>query len=349
MIDNRPLGRTATHVPNICLGTMTWGSEQNTREDGFAQMDRALAAGVTFFDTAELYAVPPRPETCHSTETIIGDWLATRKCRDKIYLASKIVGLAPHIGWVRDGRSRPDRINIRQALDGSLNRLRTDWIDLYQVHWPGRVTNTFGQRGYQHKPGSPHEVPILETLEALGEEVKAGRIRHIGLSNETPWGVMEFVRLAEQFSLPRVVTVQNAYNLLNRSFESTLAEIAAREDIGLLAYAPLAAGTLSGKYLDGQMPPGTRRAVDYRASRYETVNGDAATRAYLEVAARHGLEPTQMALAFVNSRPFVTSTIIGATRMDQLERNLAAFELRLSDEVLADLEAVQARYPDPCP
>lgn len=344
----RPLGRTGLQVSAIGLGTMTWG-RQNTEAEGHAQMDYALDQGVTFWDTAEMYAVPPTADTYGRTETIIGDWFATRGGRDKVILASKIIGDAGGgFAWVRGGTAKLDRANILAAAEASLRRLRTDYIDLYQLHWPDRATARFGARGLIHKP-EKDGTPIEETLAALDELVKAGKVRHIGLSNETPWGAMEFLRIAEEKGLPRIASVQNAYNLLNRTYEDGLAEVSMREDVGLLAYAPLAAGTLTGKYLDGAVPPGTRRAIDSRKSRYATTNAEVATRAYLEVAKAHGLSPTRMSIAFTLAQPFVASSLIGATNMEDLKSNMASIDVTLSEEVLKDLDAVHDRYPNPCP
>jgi aryl-alcohol dehydrogenase-like predicted oxidoreductase len=343
----RRLGRTDLTVTSICLGTMTWGS-QNSEAEAHAQMDYAVDQGVNFFDTAEMYAVPPRAETYGLTERYIGSWLESRGLRDRIVLATKVVGPGSHLHYVRDGNPRLDRRNIVQAVEDSLRRLRTDYIDLYQLHWPDRKTNTFGRLGYVHDADAPM-TPPLETLEVMDELIRQGKIRHFGLSNETPWGLMTFVHLAETHGLPRPVSIQNPYNLLNRSFEIGLAECAIREDCGLLAYAPLAAGTLTGKYLDGRIPPGTRRAIDPRPSRYGNSRGEAATRAYLDIARRHGLDPAQMAIAFVMRQPFVTSTILGATSLDQLRTDMAARDVQLDEAVLAELEAVHAENPNPCP
>ncbi|WP_207484801.1 NADP(H)-dependent aldo-keto reductase [Arenibaculum pallidiluteum] len=344
----RRLGRTDLAVTEICLGTMTWG-RQNTEAEGHAQMDYALERGVTFWDTAEMYAIPPTAETFGRTEEIIGSWLASRGGRDRIVLASKAVGRSPGgFGWVRDGQPRLDRANLVRAVEDSLRRLRTDYIDLYQLHWPDRSTNRFGARGFA-LGDDEGATPIAETLEALAGLVRAGKIRHVGLSNESAWGVMTYLRAAELHGYSRIVSIQNAYSLLNRTFEGDLAEVAIREQVGLLAYSPLAAGTLTGKYLDGRMPEGTRRAIDHRKSRYARVNADAATRRYLEIARRHGLDPAQMAIAFVLSQPFVTAAIIGATTMDHLKTNIAAGELRLSAEVLAEIEEAHEAIPDPCP
>ncbi|HET8728059.1 MAG TPA: NADP(H)-dependent aldo-keto reductase [Alphaproteobacteria bacterium] len=343
----RRLGRTALEVSPICLGTMTWG-RQNTEAEAHEQMDYALDQGINFFDTAEMYAVPPTAETYGKTEQYIGTWFKARGSRDRVILASKIMGPGRATDHVRDGDLRLDRKNIVRAVEDSLTRLRTDYIDLYQLHWPDRDTNTFGRLDYVHNP-EERATPPLETLEALGELVKQGKIRHVGLSNETPWGLMTFLKLAELYDLPRAVSIQNPYSLLNRSFEVGLAECAIREECGLLAYSPLAAGTLTGKYLDGQVPPGTRRAIDHRPSRYAKPRGDVATRAYLDIAKRHGLDPAQMAIAFVMARPFVTSAIIGATSMDQLRTDIGARDVVLGDAVLAELEAVHADNPNPCP
>lgn len=343
----RPLGNTGIDVSLICLGSMTWG-EQNTPEEAFAQLDYAVDQGVNFIDTAELYAIPPRAETYGSTESIIGDWLTSRGRREDLVIASKIAG--PGAGWVdhiRDGRTRFDRANIVSALDASLQRLRTDYIDLYQLHWPERSTNFFGQLGYQGD-AEPF-TPITETLLALEEQVAAGKIRHIGLSNETPWGVMRFLATAHERGLPRVVSVQNPYSLLNRTFEIGLAEVALREHTGLLAYSPLGFGVLSGKYLDNARPTGARMVRWPHYDRYSNPQALAATEAYVALAREHGLDPAQMALAYVNSRPFLTSTIIGATDMPQLQANIASAALHLSSEVLEGIETIHRRWPNPAP
>ncbi len=346
-MEKRPLGRTGTAVTSICLGTMTWG-RQNTEAEGHAQMDYALERGVTFWDTAEMYAVPPTAETYGRTEEIIGSWFARTGRREEVILASKVLGPGPRFPWVRDGAPRLDRRNIVAAVDGSLKRLRTDRIDLYQFHWPNRTVNSFGKLGWQPDPAEDF-LDIEETLEVMADLVRAGKIRWVGLSNDTPWGLMRAVALADAKGLPRVVSVQNPYSLLNRTFEVGLAECAMREDVGLLAYSPLAGGTLTGKYLDGQLPPGSRRAIDSRKSRYDLPAGDAATRRYVDLARRHGLDPAQMAIAWCHAQPFVTSVIIGATSMDQLKTAIDAATLRLSPEVLAEIEAIQTEIPNPCP
>jgi len=345
------LARTELNVSAVCLGTMTWG-EQNALEDAHQQMDYALERGINFFDTAEMYAVPPRPETYGRTEEIIGEWFRRRGTRDRVVLATKVAGGSDSLYWVRSGRTRLDRDNIKTALEESLRRLQTDCIDLYQLHWPDRATNRFGQLGYARAPEAlePGERDRMrETLSTLNDAVEAGKIRYIGLSNETAWGTMTFLQLAEQEGWPRPIAIQNPYSLLNRTFEIDLSEIAVREDCGLLAYSPLAGGTLTGKYLDGRRPPGSRRTIDERGSRYETERGEAATREYVAITQRHGLDPAQMALAFVNRQPFLSANIIGATTLEQLQTNIDAAELTLSDEVMAEIEAVHQRNPNPCP
>ncbi len=343
----KSLGNTDIKVSEICLGTMTWG-EQNTQDEAFEQMDYALDAGINFFDTAELYPVPPSAETYTATETIIGNWLANRKNRDKVILASKIAGLADWVPHIRGDNACLDKKNITQAVEGSLKRLQTDYIDLYQLHWPDRETNYFGELGYKHT-GNNNGTPIEETLDALDNLVSQGKIRHIGLSNETPWGAMKFLHLAESLGLTKIVSIQNPYNLLNRTFEIGLSEIAMREKCGLLAYSPLAFGVLSGKYLNNQKPANARITLFERFSRYTNTQGQLATQAYVDIANKHQLDPSQMALAYVNTREFVTSNIIGATTMDQLKNNIESINIVLSEEILAEIEAVHIQYPNPCP
>lgn len=339
------LGKTGIEVSRICLGTMTWG-EQNTREDGFAQMDMALERGINFFDTAEMYSIPPRRETYGATETIIGQWFKDRGCRDKVVLASKIIG--PGFDWVRDGSPKHNRAHIEAALDASLKRLQTDYIDLYQLHWPERKTNFFGKLDYVHDEDDTFTA-LEETLAVLDEQVKAGKIRAIGLSNETPWGVMKYLALSERLGLARVASIQNPYSLLNRSFEVGLAEVAIREQCGLLAYSPLGFGVLSGKYLGGAAPKGARVTLFPHYARYTQPRGIAATEAYVAIARKHGLDPAQMALAYVNSRPFTTANIIGATSLEQLTSNIESIDLTLSAEVLEEIEAVHNDNPNPAP
>lgn len=346
-MEYRQLGRTELKVSAICLGTMTYG-EQNSEAEAHAQLDCALARGINFIDTAEMYPVPPTAETYGRTEQYIGSWLKTRGRRDDVIIASKAAGPARDLDYLRGGNARLDRSNIEAALDGSLRRLKTDYIDLYQLHWPDRRTNTFGKLGYQHDPNDD-PVPIEETLEVLGDLVRAGKVRHVGLSNETPWGAMRFLQLATAHGLPRPVSIQNPYSLLNRSFEIGLAEIAHREDLGLLAYSPLGFGVLSGKYLGGAQPRGARLTLFERFQRYRGRRGQAAAAAYVQLARRHALDPAQMALAYVASRPFVTSVIIGATTLEQLENNIAAIDLRLPPPILAAIDEIHHDNPNPCP
>ncbi len=340
----RKLGRTGLDVSVICLGTMTWG-RQNTEADGHEQMDYALSQGVNFWDTAEMYAVPPNADTYGKTETIIGTWFAKNPAkRQEVILASKIAG--PGLGWVRGGNYKIDRKNIEEAVEGSLKRLQTDYIDLYQLHWPNRGSYHFSQQwGFTPKfDREAVEANFLEVLEALNEHIKAGKIRHIGLSDETAWGTMKYLELAEKHGLPRMQSIQNEYSLLCRLFEPDFHEIAMAEDCGLLAWSPLATGMISGKYLDGARPAGTRWTLLDKPPR-DTKKGQDAVRAYMAVADKHGLDVTQMALAFVNSRPFVTANIIGATNMEQLKSNIASIDLELSPDALSDIETVRRDCP----
>lgn len=342
------LGHSDIDVSVICLGTMTWG-EQNTPAQAFEQMDYAVSQGVNFFDTAELYAIPPGAETYGRTETIIGDWFKQRGNRDQIVLASKIAGPGEDwIPYIREGRTRYKRQHIVAALDASLQRLQTDYLDLYQLHWPERQSNFFGKLGFEASADEDF-TPLLETLEALNEQVQAGKIRYIGLSNETPWGVMQFLSLAEQYALPRVVSVQNPYSLLNRSYEVGMAEVSWREKTGLLAYSPLGFGVLSGKYLDGARPEGARLSLFPDYSRYSNAAAVTATQSYVDLARQHQLDPAQMALAYVNSRSFLTSTIIGATTMAQLKSNIESIYLTLYPEVLQGIESIHQAHPNPSP
>lgn len=343
----RPLGRTGIQVSALCLGTMTFG-EQNTEAEAQDQLDRALAAGINLIDTAEIYPVPPMAQTQGRTESYIGNWLAARGCRHRLVLATKVAGPGDWIDWLRGGGHRLDRRNIEAALEASLRRLRTDYLDLYQLHWPDRETNFFGKLGFS--PAQDEQcVPLLETLDALGDLVKAGKVRALGVSNETPWGLMRYLSLADQHALPRMASIQNPYNLLNRSFEIGLAEVAIREDCGLLAYSPLGFGVLCGKYLGGRRPAGARLTLFDRFNRYSNSESDRATARYVDLARRHGLDPAQMALAWVASRPFTTSCIIGATTLAQLDSNIEGAGLDLPEEVRAGIEVIHREQPNPAP
>lgn len=345
-MEYRQLGRSELKVSALCLGSMTWG-EQNSEVEGLAQIERAKAAGINFLDTAEMYPVPPRAETYGATERIIGNYFKSRGDRADWILASKVAGPGNGISHIRDGQLKHNRHHIAAALDESLKRLQTDWIDLYQLHWPERSTNFFGQLGYRHQ--EQEFTALQETLEALADQVKAGKIRHIGLSNETAWGTMKLLQLADDLGLPRAVSIQNPYNLLNRSFEVGLAEVAMREQCGLLAYSPLAFGMLSGKYENGARPANGRITLFSRFTRYTNPQAQAACSRYVALAREHGLDPAQMALAFVTRQPFVTSNIIGATSLEQLESNLGSLSLELGDELLEAIEAVHRAQPNPAP
>ena len=344
------LGQTEILVPEICLGTMTFG-EQNTQSQAFEQLDYAKAHGLTFWDTAEMYPVPPKPETQGATERIIGEYLKARGGRDQLFIASKIAGPSQGGSHIRDGKTRFNKSDIQSALDGNLKRLHTDYIDLYQLHWPQRPTNFFGKLGYGNVEANTQAeiTPLEETLSALHDEIKAGRIRSIGLSNETPWGTMKFLQLAEKLGLEKFVSVQNPYNLLNRSYEIGMSEIAQYEGIGLLAYSPLAFGYLTGKFRHGARPADARVTLFSRFSRYSNPQSEWATEQYAQLAEQHGLTLTQLALAFIKQQFFVTSTIIGATNLDQLKENIAAFEVELSAEVLQGIEQIHTQQPNPAP
>ncbi|MCR0997259.1 NADP(H)-dependent aldo-keto reductase [Serratia rubidaea] len=338
---------SSLEVSVLGLGTMTFG-EQNSEADAHAQLDYALAAGINLIDTAEMYPVPPRPETQGLTERYIGSWIKARGNREKIVLASKVAGPTRN----NDSAIRPqqalDRKNIRAALDDSLKRLNTDYLDLYQLHWPQRNANYFGKLNYQYSDEMA-TVTLLETLEALNEQVRAGKIRYIGVSNETPYGVMRYLHLAEKHELPRMVSIQNPYSLLNRSFEIGLAEISQFEGVELLAYSSLAFGTLSGKYLNGAQPAGARNTLFSRFTRYSSPQAQRAIAEYVALAKKHGLDPSQMALAFVRQQPFVASTLLGATTLEQLKTNIDSFNLTLNEEVLQQLEDIHSRFTIPAP
>ncbi len=347
-MEYRQLGRSDVVVSALCLGTMTWGT-QNSEAEGHEQMDYAFERGINFLDAAEMYPVPPGPETYGRTETIIGSWLKTRGNRDKVVVATKVAGPDERLTYIRDGKPRLDRANIEAALEASLKRLQTDYIDLYQLHWPERPANRFGRLGYA--PGAADEdgTPLEETLAALDAVVQSGRVRLVGVSNETAWGVERLLQLAESGRGPRIVSIQNPYSFLNRSFEVGLAEVAIREDCGLLAYAPLGAGTLTGKYLGGAKPADARLTLHPQNRRYQGPRAEAAIAAYRDLAAKQGLDPAQMALAYVTSRPFTTATIIGATKMTQLETNVASAEMTLAPEVLDAIEEIHKDHTFPCP
>ena len=349
-VEYRPLGRTDLKVSAICLGSMTWG-EQNTEAEGHAQLDYALDRGVNFIDTAEIYSIPPRPETQGSTERIIGSWIASRRNRDKVVIATKVAGRGD-MNWLRaDGAStKLDAKNIACAVEGSLRRLQTDYIDLYQLHWPDRSLPLFGAGGTVYRrPSRRDETPIEETLAALDALVRAGKVRHVGLSNETCWGVARFLRAAEFGHGPRIVSIQNAYHFLNRTFEIGLAEFAERDQVGLLAYSPLAQGYLTGKYQRGARPPGARTTLFGRGQRYEKPGVEAAIDAYLALAREAGVDPAQLALAFVTSRPFVTSNIIGATTMAQLKTDLDSCELVITPEIERRIDEIHQLHSNPAP
>ncbi len=341
------LPHTDIEVSKICLGTMTWG-RQNNEIEGHQQMDYALEQGVNFFDTAEMYPIPHKPELYAETERIIGKWFKKTGNRDKIVLASKIVGKSDFIKHIRTTGFKKE--GLISAVEGSLQRLQTDYIDLYQLHWPERQTNFFGQRGYEHKINDFWEDNIHQVLETLRDLVSEGKIKHIGLSNETPWGTMRFLEESKVHrSLPRMVTIQNSYSLINRTFEVGLAEISMREDIALLAYSPLGFGVLSGKYLGGLKPANARITLFPNYNRYSSATAEQATQKYFNLAREHGLSLPQMALAYVNSRPFVKSNIIGATNIDQLKENIKSVEIELSSEVLKGIEAIHKEIPNPAP
>jgi aryl-alcohol dehydrogenase-like predicted oxidoreductase len=341
------LGDSDLKVSEICLGTMTYG-HQNSIEEAHQQLDYAIGQGINFLDTAEMYPVPPRGETQGKTEAYIGEWLKNQQ-RDKLIVATKIAGPGRPFTWLRDGNNKVDHKNIQQAVNDSLQRLQTDYIDLYQIHWPDRYVPTFGQTVYN--PEFEREtIPIAEQLSAFAEVIKAGKIRYLGLSNETPWGVSEFIRIANQLGLPKVVSIQNAYNLLNRNFDSALAEVSRYTDVGLLAYSPLAFGFLTGKYIHNQQLENTRISLfPGFGQRYLKPNVQEAIIAYAEVAKKYNLTPAQLALAFVKSRWFVKSTIIGATSLEQLKENIDSVNVVLDGEVFEDLNAVYTRYPNPAP
>jgi len=342
----KKLGNTDLKVSTICLGTMTWG-EQNTQKEGFEQMDYALDQGVNFWDTAEIYSVPPKQETFGDTEVIIGNWFKRTKKRDQVILASKVCG--PMREYVRGGGNQFGEKNITEALEGSLKRLKTDCIDLYQLHWPERKTNFFGKLGYEHDDNNEW-TRFVDILGCLKGFIQQGKIKHIGVSNETPWGLSKYLELSKEKNLPRMLSVQNPYNLLNRTYEIGLAEISIREQTGLLAYSPLACGYLSGKYRNNQLPKDSRMERDGNFwTRYAKPNTGKVVEEYYKIAKKHNLDLTQMSLKFLEIQPFVTSVIIGATTMEQLKTNIESVNIKLTDEIFNEINEVQAIYPNPCP
>jgi len=341
----KKLGNTDLNVSTICLGTMTWG-EQNTQNEAFEQMDYSLDNGVNFWDTAELYAVPPKAETYGHTETIIGNWFEKTKKRKDVILASKVGG--PSRKYMRNGENSFTGKNLEDALHGSLKRLKTDYIDLYQLHWPERNVNNFGKLGYEHKENDWNK--FEDVLENLKKFIEQGKIRYVGLSNETPWGVMNYLQLAKDKSLPRMMAIQNPYSLLNRSYEVGLAEVSIRENIGCLAYSPLASGYLSGKYRNKQFPKGSRMERDFDFwTRYRKPNTEDAVEHYYKISEKFDLDMSQMSIKFCEIQDFMTSVIIGATTMEQLKTNIESVNVNLSDDVIKEINHVQTIYPNPCP
>ena len=342
----RKLGTTDIDVSLICLGTMTWGT-QNTEKDAFEQMDYAVSQGINFFDTAEIYSVPPTSDSYGKTEEMIGNWFEKRKNRDKIILASKVAG--PGCDWIRGGGNNFDEKKIGEAIDGSLKRLKTDYIDLYQLHWPERSTNFFGRRDYlfNNKEGNWNSFESI--LEALEKYIKSGKIRHIGMSNETPYGLSRYLEISKNKGAPRMMSVQNPYNLVNRTYEIGMSEISIREKCGLLVYYPLAAGGLSGKYRNGKMPKDSRMALFKGWERHLNPLAMKAYDKYFELAKDFNLTMVQLAQSFVNSRPFVTSNIIGATTMDQLKENVESINIEFTDEMMERVNEIHNNNPNPSP
>lgn len=346
----RSLGTSDLKVSQICLGSMTWG-QQNTESEGHDQIDLALDHGVNFIDVAEMYPVPGKAETQGRTEEILGTWLAKPGNRPKVVFATKVTGPSRPMHWIRGENNRLDEANLRDALEGSLRRLQTDCIDLYQIHWPERVVNNFGRLNYQHDAEYfAQSTPIAETLRVMGEFIKEGKIRHVGISNETPWGIMKYLQAAENLGLPKVVSLQNPLNLLNRTLEIGISEILHQEQIGLMAYSTLAFGWLTGKYDQGARPANSRLALFERFNgRYDKPHVYAAAEAYNALAKSWGLTPAQMALAWVNQRDYVCSNIIGATTLEQLRENLDSLNVILSEEQLKKIDEIQAVLGNPAP
>ena len=341
----RKLGNTDLEISTICLGTMTWG-EQNTQEEAFEQMDYALDQGVNFWDTAELYAVPPKAETFGHTETIIGNWFEKNKKRDKVILATKVAG--PARKYLRNGENSFFGKNLDEAINDSLRRLKTDYIDLYQLHWPERNVNNFGKLGYTHKENNWNK--FEDVLDNLKKHIDSGKIRYVGLSNETPWGVMNYLKLSKDKDLPRMMSIQNPYSLLNRSYEVGLSEISIREKIGCLAYSPLASGYLSGKYRNGKFPKGSRMERDFDFwTRYQKPNVDKIVEEYFKISKKYGLDISQMSIKFCEVQDFMTSVIIGATSMEQLKTDIESVKVKLDEKVIKEINEIQKIYPNPCP
>lgn len=341
------LGNTGVEISRICLGTMTFG-EQNSENEAHAQLDYAIAQGINFIDTAELYSVPGRKETQGSTERYIGTWLRNRSDRDKLIIGTKIIGPSPGLLYIRNPIDLSGK-SIDAALEGSLARLQTDYIDLYQLHWPERNCNRFGQLGYKHEEDEKWEDNFFEILSSLNKHIKSGKIKYWGLSNETPWGVMNFLKKAEENGLPKPVTIQNPYNLLNRTYEVGLSEISMREHIGLLAYSPMAFGLLSGKYHNHSDVSNSRIKLFPKFTRYSSEHVHYIAGKYINVAKKFGLSPGQMALAYVNTKPFLSANIIGATNMDQLKENINSINISLSEEVVKEIELIHHEYSNPAP
>ena len=341
----KKLGNTDLNVSTICLGTMTWG-EQNTQNEAFEQMDYSLDNGVNFWDTAELYAVPPKAETYGHTESIIGNWFEKTKKRKDVILASKVGG--PSRKYMRNGENSFTGKNLENALHGSLKRLKTDYIDLYQLHWPERNVNNFGRLGYEHKENDWNK--FEDVLENLKKFIEEGKIRYVGLSNETPWGVMNYLQLSKDKDLPRMMSIQNPYSLLNRSYEVGLAEVSIRENIGCLSYSPLASGYLTGKYRNKQFPKGSRMERDFDFwTRYRKPNTSEAVEEYYKISQKFDLDMSQMSIKFCEVQDFMTSVIIGATTMEQLKTNVESVKVNLDSEVIKEINNVQKKYPNPCP
>jgi len=342
----RKLGNTDLEVSSICLGTMTWG-EQNTQNEGFEQMNYALDQGINFFDTAELYAIPPKKETYGKTEEIIGNWFKEKKNRSKVILATKIAG--PGLSWVRGGKNQYDKEKLNEAVNQSLKRLQTEYIDLYQLHWPERKTNFFGKLGYEHKNVDEWN-NFEDILNSLDDIIKSGKVKYIGLSNETAWGLTKFLEISKTKNLPKIMSVQNPYNLLNRTYEIGLAEVSIREKSGLLAYSPLASGIMSGKYRNGALPNGSRmKLFGDRFPRYKTKNAINAVEEYYKISKKHNLDLAQMSLKFCELQPFMTSVIIGATTMEQLKTDIESVNVNLNEDIIKEINEVQKLYTNPCP